>query len=155
MASRRLLDPGNAGESVAAVNLVTVAGLAITGVHLGVPVARIIRNPDNPDGAGGVQFARELPGPDDYALVVLGSVEAARRYLWELTLASPVNLQAVMDANRATLDAACQQAKTPWAILQWEAERIVRQHWDRIVGLAQQLADDAGVHGPIPADPRR
>ena len=151
MAGRRLLDPGDAEQLAAGANLITVAGLAITGVHLGVPVAAIIRNPD---AAGGVQFAREWPHPDDYALVVLASVEAARRYLWALTQASPVNLQTVMDANQAGLDAARRQAQTPWAILQWEAERIVEQHWDRIVGLAQQLADNAGVHGPIPADPR-
>lgn len=142
-----MLHPVGADEVATTLELMSVAGLAIIGVDLGVPVARIARSQTGANSA--VHFARSWPNPDESALVVLGAVAAANRYLRLIGQTDPQNLAQVLDAHQELLDRARQQAQAPWEDLRTEADRRVQQSWARVVGLAQRLADDAGVHGPI------
>jgi 2'-5' RNA ligase len=148
-----VMRPVGADETATAVHLVQLAGTAVVAAQLGLPVSAT-----RPHGPGGSVFAEvvlgeEISDPDAAGVVAWAPVAAANRYLELIGQANPQNLATVLDARMPVLEFARQRAVKPWDDLRTEADRLVEAHWVRIVGLARQLADDAGMHGPVGVEP--
>jgi hypothetical protein len=160
-----VLTPGrDAHEFITVAAAVHEAAHAVVGVEQGLEVTRIFvhtSEPDlagmlGPDNGGGVLFTGPIGG-DVGVLVAVAARPAVARYM-RFAHVDPDD-----PLNRATVETSFgydEADAARWLTqatrdIDWfraEAERIVNERWDRIMTLAQALADARGrLNGEDPA----
>ncbi|MCY1141416.1 hypothetical protein OWR29_25745 [Actinoplanes sp. Pm04-4] len=144
-----VLRPAKIDEISTGILLAGLAGRSVVSVHLG---ARVHEIQPAPHGIfmGSVLYEKDSSaGPDFAALTELGSLSASVRYLQALGHDTDENLDWLTGNHKNALEKSLVDATKSRADLLVEADRIVQQHWPRILRLMQDLANASGSHGPI------
>jgi hypothetical protein len=145
-----IMAPTSVHEFVTGAKLVHEAAHAVVGLDFGERLAEMWIN--RPNQSSAVRFAQDVGDGDVFAVISLASEPAVTTWLRNLGQDTPLNLATLDESYLHDRAGAVRVAYSPLSVLHRRAGRRVEGAWDRIIALAQRLADAGGsLHAPIEA----